>query len=346
MTRSTKRVVSKATASPPETVAERSFGTPASRTRTALRNGIWLNNVLALTGRPESLRRREHPRAPGTLRRRRGRGRGLNAVLGRLLELKLTTCLWGTCAAKKFSLVGCLAERPSFLVRFGGQPWRAVPRAVSGWRQSAGESASSTVPYDTGSTMSRSSSGGHVQIRSSITHPLQIAEIATRGGGCIGVTFCPGKCGRSLFGHMWKRDLEADLDIIERWGARVVLTLVEDSELEALQVAGLGERVRGRGMRWLHLPIVDVSVPSSDFESQWRQELPELLATLEQGAKVLVHCKGGLGRAGMVAAFLLIESGEPHDVAIQKVRQVRPGAIETAAQESYVAGYQPRGAAL
>lgn len=143
---------------------------------------------------------------------------------------------------------------------------------------------------------------------------------------------------------MWKRDLDVDLDIIERWGARVVLTLVEAFELEALQVAGLGETVRSRGMRWLHLPIVDGSVPSPAFERQWREELPELLAALEQGDKVLVHCKGGLGRAGMVTALLLIENGERPDEGIRKVRQVRLGAIETAGQEAYVAGCQPRGA--
>jgi protein-tyrosine phosphatase len=184
--------------------------------------------------------------------------------------------------------------------------------------------------------------GRQVHIRSSITHPLQIAELATPKGGRIGVTFCPGKCGPSLFGHMWKRDLDADLDLIERWGARVVLTLVEPFELEALQVAHLGNKVRSRGMRWLHLPIVDVSVPSAAFERQWREELPELLATLEQGSRVLVHCKGGLGRAGMVAAFLLIELGERPEAAIRKVRDVRRGAIETPAQERYVATYQPR----
>jgi hypothetical protein len=172
---------------------------------------------------------------------------------------------------------------------------------------------------------------------------LQIAEVTTPSGGCIGVTFCPGKCGPSLFGHHWERDLDSDLDVIERWGARVVLTLVEGFELDALNVAGLGEKVRHRGMRWLHLPIVDVSVPSEAFEIQWRDELPPLLATLKHGGKVLVHCKGGLGRAGMVAAFLLIENGESPKVAIRKVRQARPGAIETPAQEHYVIGYRPRG---
>lgn len=156
-----------------------------------------------------------------------------------------------------------------------------------------------------------------MQVRSSSTHPLRIAELAVSGGGRIGITFCPGKCGPSLFGPMWQRDLEADLEVIQGWGAQVVVTLVEGFELEKLQVAALGERVQARGMRWLHLPIVDVSVPSAAFERQWPQQLAGLLATLQAGGKVLVHCKGGLGRAGMVAALLLIETGERPEAAVR-----------------------------
>jgi ADP-ribosyl-[dinitrogen reductase] hydrolase len=51
---------------------------------------------------------------------------------------------------------------------------------------------------------------------------------------------------------------------------------------------------------------------------------------------VLLHCMGGLGRSGMVAARLLVELGEEPRTAIQRVRAARPGAIETAAQEAYV----------
>jgi len=188
--------------------------------------------------------------------------------------------------------------------------------------------------------------GKKVHSRSSNTHPLQIAELAISGGGSIGITFCPGKCGPSLFGHTWERDLDADLDVIQRWGAQVIVTLVEAFELEALKVADLGERVQMRGMRWLHMPIVDVSVPSAAFERRWREEVPGVLATLEQGGKVLVHCKGGLGRAGMVAALLLVETGDRPEAAVRKVREVRRGAIETPAQEQYVLGYQPAGDGL
>jgi ADP-ribosyl-[dinitrogen reductase] hydrolase len=54
---------------------------------------------------------------------------------------------------------------------------------------------------------------------------------------------------------------------------------------------------------------------------------------------VLVHCKGGLGRAGTVAALMLLELGMTPSDAIRMVRQARKGAIETPGQEQYVRGW-------
>jgi protein-tyrosine phosphatase len=53
-------------------------------------------------------------------------------------------------------------------------------------------------------------------------------------------------------------------------------------------------------------------------------------------AHVLVHCRGRLGRAIIVAASLLIELGMEPTKAFEHVRAVRPGAIETGDQERYV----------
>jgi protein-tyrosine phosphatase len=174
-------------------------------------------------------------------------------------------------------------------------------------------------------------------LRTSHSHPLRIAEIQVGTcAGLIGITFCPGKCGDSLYGAGWKRDLATDLDVIRNWGAQAVVTLVEVHELEMLQVQELGVHVRKRGMEWHHLPIVDVQPPGPDFEQDWARVGPALGTALAAGGRVLVHCRGGLGRAGTVAALLLVASGETPEAAIRRVRTARPGAIETRAQEAYV----------
>jgi ADP-ribosyl-[dinitrogen reductase] hydrolase len=177
--------------------------------------------------------------------------------------------------------------------------------------------------------------------RTSLTDPLRIAEVSA-GRGAIGITFCPGKQGDSVFGRPWARDLALDLDVIAGWGAQAVLTLIEPHEMVQLGVPDLGERIRARGIGWHHLPIVDVSPPGAEFESVWLAAGAAGCALLRQGGKVLVHCRGGLGRAGTVAACLLVECGANPREAIRSVRAARPGAIETAAQEHYVRSYVRR----
>ncbi len=173
--------------------------------------------------------------------------------------------------------------------------------------------------------------------RTSQTHPLQIAEVrASPSHGRIGITFCPGKRDRFARTGAWERDLAIDLDAIAEWGAKLVLTLVEADELAALEVPQLGQEVARRGIEWRHLPIADYSVPTEAFEQAWCTSGREIREMLRQGDDVLLHCKGGLGRAGMIAARLLAELGMDSEEAIRSVRRERKGAIETPSQLALV----------
>jgi ADP-ribosyl-[dinitrogen reductase] hydrolase len=175
------------------------------------------------------------------------------------------------------------------------------------------------------------------QIRTSDSHPLYVAKLeAGSTGGCVGITFCPGKHDRSSSGFLWQRDLDADLGIIAAWPATALVTLIEDHEFSMMKVQNLGARAAALGLEWHHLPIVDVQPPDDRFESRWKDSGPRLLTHLREGRRVVVHCRGGLGRAGTVSARLLVELGVSPRAAIDRVRRVRPGAIETRAQEQYV----------
>jgi ADP-ribosyl-[dinitrogen reductase] hydrolase len=91
-------------------------------------------------------------------------------------------------------------------------------------------------------------------------------------------------------------------------------------------------------MEWLHLPIRDRGVPGEDFEAAWVQAGERLRDRLRAGFNLLVHCMGGLGRAGTIASRLLVELGWSPEEAIRAVRKVRPGALETDEQEDFVHG--------
>jgi ADP-ribosyl-[dinitrogen reductase] hydrolase len=178
--------------------------------------------------------------------------------------------------------------------------------------------------------------------RTSRSHPLQIASVAT-GSGCgrIGLTFCPGKKQKDAWTGAWNRDLGLDLDDVAEWGAVVVVTLLEEYEIRALGVSKLHAQVERRHMEWIHLPIRDVSVPGDDFEAAWIVAGESVRARLRSGFDVLVHCKGGLGRAGTIAARLMVELGAAPAEAIAAVRCVRPGALETRAQAEHVMSQVP-----
>jgi ADP-ribosyl-[dinitrogen reductase] hydrolase len=174
--------------------------------------------------------------------------------------------------------------------------------------------------------------------RTSITHPLHIATLDLATGGRIGVTFCPGKRDASAMTGAWSRDLEVDLRAIVSWGASTLVTLIEPHEFDALRVPNLGASAQAQGLVWHHLPIRDVAVPDDGFEETWKSVGVELNQRLQRGEGVVVHCRGGLGRAGTIAARLLVECGEVPAKALERVRAVRPGAVETRQQEKYVLG--------
>ncbi|TPN53903.1 ADP-ribosylglycohydrolase family protein [Mesorhizobium sp. B1-1-7] len=165
---------------------------------------------------------------------------------------------------------------------------------------------------------------------------LRIDEV-TAAEGIIGITLAPGKRGPSIYGGVHERDLNVDLNEVSRWGAAAVVSLIEGHEFRELQVERLGEEVRRRHMEWLHMPIVDVGVPDIHFEKEWPGNSAKLRGLLRRGNRVLIHCRGGIGRAGMVSARLLVELGADPREAVAIVRRVRhPNAVETRAQEIWV----------
>ena len=183
--------------------------------------------------------------------------------------------------------------------------------------------------------------------RTSLTDPLRIDEVDVPGyDGRIGLTLCPGKLAPSAHGDPWARNVALDFELIRAWGASAVVTLLETDEMSDLSVDGRFEpAARAIGADWYHLPIRDGGVPSAAFEQRWLWAGLRLRQLLRAGRRVVIHCKGGQGRAGTLAARLLAELGVPAADALTRVRARRDGAIENARQERHVLDTQPINAA-
>lgn len=175
-------------------------------------------------------------------------------------------------------------------------------------------------------------------VHTSKTSPLQVAT--PEGFPDLGMSICPGKVDPYAMSGACARDLATDIASIQQWGARVVITLMENAELSALHVKGLGRAVEKAGMTWWHFAVVDGSAFNMRHKQTtchfWDLPCAMLRLLLSIGSKVFIHCRGGLGRTGTLAARILIEEGLKPEKAISLIRKARPGAIETQEQEDYL----------
>ncbi len=99
------------------------------------------------------------------------------------------------------------------------------------------------------------------------------------------------------------------------------------AELESLQVADLGAQVKAHGLQWFHCPIEDDHAPLADFAAAWQQAGPLVHQLLDAGKTVAIHCKGGSGRTGLMAAQILLERGNNKDNVKSTVQALRPYAL-------------------
>ena len=173
-----------------------------------------------------------------------------------------------------------------------------------------------------------------MQTKTSFTHPLKIDAIPC-GGGMLGMTLCPGKQVNSNFGGRWERDLALDIGAIVDWGASTLVSLMEEHEFSRFEVPNLGDVAESVGLEWHCIPIRDEHAPDERFERLWTYSGHVLRGKLAAGERIVVHCRGGLGRTGTIAARLLIESGVAPEEALRRVREARPWTVEPR-QEPYV----------
>lgn len=146
----------------------------------------------------------------------------------------------------------------------------------------------------------------------------EIAEIAL-GGGVIGIAPMPGLSG----------DYNGDLSALAAWKPGLVLSLATLAEAEACGAGALSADLGARGIGWRRFAITDYGAPEGMQRELWPMQSGGLLAALNRGGRLLVHCRGGCGRSGMIALRLMVEAGEDPDAALARLRAARPCAVET-----------------
>ena len=84
--------------------------------------------------------------------------------------------------------------------------------------------------------------------------------------------------------------------------------------------------------------------PVPDFEAPSVEQIDRIVNFVEQQIETwerptVVTCAAGIGRTGTILASYLVNTGWEADEAIDYIRQLRPGSIQTASQEQSVREY-------
>ena len=158
---------------------------------------------------------------------------------------------------------------------------------------------------------------------------ISISWIPIGKKNLLGVSQFPGKNLQNIF------DLSSflkDLQIIKKQKVKIVVSLLPDNEKNKL---GLDDLIWSKEeVEYIQFPISDFSVPPKKKFNELKKLISFIKENLMLSKPVLIHCNGGKGRSGMIAALVLKAMKEKDP--IKKVREKVIGAIETEEQEIFV----------
>jgi len=161
-------------------------------------------------------------------------------------------------------------------------------------------------------------------VRNSTTHPLYVSWVELEGDeGALGLTLCPGKYQPIASTGSWDRQLDVDVQALVDMGVSRLISLITKEDMKMLRVTDLPGEVAHQGLAWDHLPLPDTTAPTQSWMEQATPVLNDIIASIPEGAKVVVHCMGGLSRAGTFASLYLWMRGMDMRDAIKTVREIR-----------------------
>jgi len=113
-------------------------------------------------------------------------------------------------------------------------------------------------------------------------------------------------------------------DEVKGWrqaGADVIVSLLEDGEANQLDLEDERGAVESNAMRFLSYPIPDRGIPASTREAL--SLITQIVDQLDSGKNVILHCRQGIGRSGLIAAGVFVTSGAGSNEALRAVSDAR-----------------------
>jgi len=119
-------------------------------------------------------------------------------------------------------------------------------------------------------------------------------------------SLCKGSIGMTARprGNDW---LEGEIKRLKNIKVDIVISLLEQHEIIELEIEKEAAFCKENNIKFINYPIKDRSVP--DDKSSFLKLIEFMFENLETQKKIIVHCRMGIGRTGIVVAAFLIKNG-------------------------------------
>ena len=134
--------------------------------------------------------------------------------------------------------------------------------------------------------------------------------------------------------------LEDEIDSWHEAGLDTIVSLLTPPEIEEFDLDLEEELSRAQDIEFISFPIPDREVPTSREASIALAH--KLEAALASGKGVGLHCRQGIGRSSVLAACVLIASGENPAEAFERIGKARGRPVpDTVEQKEWVKTLAP-----
>ena len=198
--------------------------------------------------------------------------------------------------------------------------------------------------------------------QTSASHPIRVSWVVhagESGGGKLGLCFCPGKrmknsrlkrSGHEEGGQEIDRGLGTDLARLkDTFGCGCVVSLLSVAELRSIGVTeDYAAAVARCGMSFVSFPIIEGAASAAggghtDAAHTAEALVRPIAARLRAGENVIMHCRGGVGRAGMLARAQLAGRVVRDGHAARAKERKSAWGKKIAPRQMRAGGHLPRG---
>lgn len=121
-------------------------------------------------------------------------------------------------------------------------------------------------------------------------------------------------------------------------GIDSVVSLLEADEIAKFGLSKEGELCAANHITFLHFPIANSQCPTD--AAAFRQLVTTLYQQLQDGKRIAIHCRAGIGRTGVLAACILKQAGYDTASAVQLLSHARGFPVpETDAQYAFIQAF-------